>query len=163
MSVSSVCIIIYFNYCLMFQHYCSSAIPKCHVAYPELREKELICSIDPLATCKMNEVELKWMEGVTSPQSDADGPTFSQLSDELKFEAHNWYSLGTFLGVRQDQLDAIAEEERSVRVRLIKSLVYWEKNATHSKPFKWETVVQALRNVENNTLADQLVAKYISR
>ena len=102
------------------------------------------------------------MEGVKPPQSDARSPTISQLSEELKFEAHNWYSLGTFLGVRQDQLAAIDVEEQSVRVRLIKSLVYWQKNGTLAKPFTWETVVQALRFVDNNMLADQLVAKYIS-
>ncbi len=137
----------------------SGAIAKCHaVAYPELGEKELICSIDPLATCKMNEVELKWMEGPTSPQSDAGSPTISQLAVELKEEAHNWKSLGTFLGVRQDQLAVIAEEEQSVRVRLTKCLVYWQNNATLAKPFKWETIVKALRFVDNNTLADEIAA-----
>ena len=103
------------------------------------------------------------MEGVKPPQSDARSPTISQLSEELKFEAHNWYSLGTFLGVRQDQLAGIAEEEQSVRVRLIKSMVYWEKNATLAKPFTWETIVKALRYVDNNTLADKVAAKYVSR
>ncbi len=103
------------------------------------------------------------MEGLTSPQSDAGSPTISQLGDELKVEAHNWKLLGTFLGLRQDQLEVIAEEEQSVRVRLIKSLVYWERNATTAKPFKWETIVKALRSVDNNTLADKVAEKYVSR
>ncbi len=138
------------------------AFPKCHVAYPELREKELICSIDPLAICKMNEVELKWMEGVTPPQSDARSPTISQLADELKVEAHNWKLLGTFLGLRHDQLAVIAEEEQLLRVRLIKVLVSWQNNATFAKPFKWKTVVKALRCIDNNVLADRIATKYIS-
>ena len=102
------------------------------------------------------------MERVKPPQSDA-SLTIYQLADELKVEACNWNLLGTFLGVRQDQLDVIAEEERSVRFRLIKVLDYWQKNATLAKPFTWETVVQALRYVENNRLADEIAEKYVSR
>ena len=112
----------------------------------------------------MNEFELKWMEGVKPPQSDAGGPTIDQLAVELKVEAHDWYSLGVFLQVPYWKLAAIKKEEQQHCIKcLIKVLEYSQKHATLANPFTWETVVQALRNIENNTLADQLAEKYISR
>ena len=50
---------------------------KDHIATVNLDERELICSIDPLFTCDMNEIELKWMEEVKPPQSDAGSPTIT--------------------------------------------------------------------------------------
>ena len=111
----------------------------------------------------MNEVELKWMAGVKPLQSDADGPTIKQLAVELKVEADKWYTLGTVLEVPSWKLAAIKKEEDSCIEWLIKALEYWQKNATLANPFTWETVVQALRDIGNKTLADQLAAKYVSR
>ena len=141
-------------------------MPKCHVATPNLAEKELVCFEDPdpqVASCEMNEVELKWMEEVKPPQSDAGGPTIKQLAVELKVEADKWYTLGIYLEVPTWKLAAIRKEEHSACIEyLIKALVYWQKNATLANPFTWETIVQALRNIDNNTLADTLAEKYIS-
>ena len=141
-------------------------MPKCHIATPNLLEKELVCFKDPdprVAGCKMNEVELKWMEGVKPPQSDTASPTIKQLAVELKVEADKWYTLGTLLEVQSWKLAAIAKEEHSCIDRLIKVLEYWQKNSTLANPFTWETVIQALRDIGNNALADQLAVKYVSR
>ena len=139
---------------------------KYHIATPNLVEKELVCFQDPnpqVASCRMNEFELKWMEGVKPPQSDAVGPTIKQLAVELKVEADNWYTLGMYLEVPTWKLAAIRKEEHSACIEyLIKALVYWQKNATLANPFTWDTIVQALRNVDNNMLADTLAEKYIS-
>ena len=139
-------------------------MPKCHVATPNLKEKELVCSVNHRIGCEMNEVELKWMEGVKPPQSDAGGPTIDQLAVELKVEAHAWNTLGVFLQVPYWKLAAIKKEEQQHCIDcLIKALEYWQKNATRDRPFTWDTVVQALRFVDNNALADTLAAKYVSR
>ena len=108
-------------------------MPKCHIATPNLVEKELVCFEDPdpqVAGCKMNEVELTWMEGVKPPQSDTGSPTIKQLTVELKVEADEWYTLGTLLEVPSWKLAAIKREEHSCIECLIKALEYWQKNAT---------------------------------
>ena len=141
-------------------------MPKYHIATPDLVEKELVCFEDPdpqVASCEMNEFELKWMEGVKPPQSDAGGPTIDQLVVELKVEAHDWNTLGVFLQVPYWKLAAIEKEEHSCIDCLIKVVVYWQKNATLANPFTWETIVQALRKIENNALADTIAARYVNR
>ena len=139
-------------------------MPKCHhVATINPVEKELVCSVNRQIGCEMNEVELKWMEVVKPPQSDTGSPTIKQLAVELKVEADEWYTLGTLLEVPSWKLAAIKREEHSCIECLIKALEYWQKNATLASPFTWETVVQALRDNGNNTLADQLAVKYVSR
>ena len=133
---------------------------KDHIATVNLDERELICSIDPLVTCNMNEIELKWMEEVKPPQSDAGSPTISQLVVELKEETARWYELAVHMKIPEWKLAVIQKEERSLKDCLIKALQYWQKNANPShNPFTWDTVIQALRHIENNALADAIAEK----
>ncbi len=109
----------------------------------------------------MNMVEMKWLEAVEPhPTADASSPTISQLVVELKVEADKWSLLGTHLEVPHWKLAAIEKEEHSCIDRLLKVLLHWQKNATLANPFTWGTVVETLRNIDNNTLADKIATIY---
>ena len=111
----------------------------------------------------MNEIELKWMEEVKPPQSDPAGsPIMSQLAKELKEVADEWERIGTVLEVPQWKLAAIAKEQHHRCMDcLINTLGYWQKNATLVNPFSWETAIQALKDIDNDVLAENLAKKYL--
>ena len=133
---------------------------KDHIATVNLDERELRCSIDPLVTCNMNEIELKWMEEVKPPRSDAGSPTISQLVVELKEETARWYELAVHMRIPLWKLAVIKRDEQSSEDCLIKALEYWQKNADPSRnPFTWDTVIQALKKMKNNRLADAIAKK----
>ena len=80
---------------------------------------------------------------------------------ELKEETARWYELAVHMRIPEWKIDVIQREERSLKDCLIKALEYWQKNANPSRnPFTWDTVIQALRHINNNTLADNLAIKY---
>ena len=131
-----------------------------HISTPNLKEEELVCSVDPQSGCNMNEIELKWLGKVKPPQADAGSPTISQLLVELKEETARWYELAVHMKIPEWKLAIIKGEEHSLTERLIKALEYWQKNADPSNnPFTWDTVIQALKKMKNNTLADAIAEK----
>ena len=108
----------------------------------------------------MNEIELKWMEEVKPPQSVPGSPIMSQLLVELKEETARWYELAAHMKIPVWKLAVIKGEERSFEKCLIKALEYWQKNANPSRnPFTWDAVIQALRDIDNNRLADAIAKK----
>ncbi len=122
----------------------------------------LQCTVDPLTVYNMNEIESKWLEPVQPPpQTAATGPTISELIIELVVEQANWHAIGIFLCIPPWKLSAIEIDERSSLDRLTSSLVYWQKNSKPDvNPFEWKTVVEVLRWIGNNRLADSLTATY---
>ena len=133
-----------------------------HIAKPAIKDKELLCSIDAVAVCEMGEIVCKWLEDV-APPSNPNSLSIAQLSLELKSECANWYEIGLCLNVPEWKLAAIKKEESECLERLTKSLVYWQKNGNvnDDNPFSWETVVKCLREIDSNTLADQIQKKYL--
>ncbi len=111
----------------------------------------------------MNEIESKWLEPVQPPLlSAATGPTIPELINEFKVEQTNWHAIGIFLHIPPWKLSAIEIEEGSLMDRLTSALVYWQKNSKPDvNPFDWKTVVEVLRRIGSNRLADTLTVKYL--
>ena len=142
----------------------ATPIPPNHVAKP-VANNELECTIDSTAVYEMNDIENKWLKKVAPPPpSTPNSPSIYQLVDELKVECYRWYEIGLHLQVPQWKLAIIEKDEKTCSEQLIKALEYWQKNGNleAGNPFSWKTVVEVLRKIENNNLAEELKAKYLN-
>ncbi len=71
-----------------------------------------------------------------------------------------WYHLGVFLKIEDNELDAIAAEFPSVRMRCTKMVQKWlnsEDGAT------WEDLCEALRKLGQHRLAETILTKYYGK
>ena len=142
----------------------AAPIPPNHVAVP-VANNELECTIDSTAVYEMNDIEKKWLEPVAPPPSSTpNSPSIDQLVDELKVESNRWYEIGLHLLVPLWKLATIEKEEKTCLEQLIKALEYWQKNGNlkTGNLFSWKTVVEVLRKIENNHLAEMIEAKYLN-
>ena len=136
-----------------------------HIATPVLEEKELICSIDPINGCKMNDIESKWLESLPLPPSESDSPTMDQLMTKLIEVSSKWELVGIQLLVPDWKLGIIKRENRGqCKECLMKVLEYWRKHAGTKNPFSWETIINVLqsRPIGNIRLAEDIEQKYTS-
>ena len=148
----------------MYSRNKATPIPPNHVAVP-VANNELECTIDPTAVYEMNDIEKKWLEQVAPPPSSTpNSPSFDQLVDELKVESYRWYEIGIHLLIPLWKLATIEKEEKTCLEQLIKALEYWQKNGNlkAGNPFLWKTVVEVLRKINNNNLAEIIEAKYMN-
>ena len=86
-------------------------------------------------------------------------PTSEQFVEELDRESR-WYELGFFLGVPTSELDIVKQNyylEGTQRC-LIELFKYFQ---SRSEPVSWNDIADALRNMHNNYLADQICRKYV--
>ena len=130
-----------------------------------MANNELECTVDSTAVYEMNDIEKKWLEPVAPPPpSTPNTPSFFQLVDELKVECYRWYEIGLHFQVPQWKLATIEKDEKTCSEQLIKALEYWQKNGNleAGNPFSWNTVVEVLRKIKNNNLAEELKAKYLN-
>ena len=136
-----------------------------HIATPVLEEKELVCSIDPINGCKMNDIESKWLESLPLPPSESDSPTMDQLMTELVEVSSTWELVGIQLLVPDWKLGIIKRENGGQCTEcLMKVIEYWRKHAGPKNPFSWETIVNVLqsRSIGNIRLAEDIEQKYTS-
>ena len=136
-----------------------------HIATPDLEEKELVCSMDPINGCKMNDIESKWLESLPLPPSESDSPTMDQLMTELVEVSASWELVGIQLLVPDWKLGIVERENRGqCKECLMKVLEYWRKHAGPKNPFSWETIVTILksRSIGNIRLAEDIEQKYTS-
>ena len=85
-------------------------------------------------------------------------PTLSQLSAELR-DFENWYLLGLQLNINKDTLDSI-ERTYNARARVrccIEMVQHWINN---SKNPSWDTIHEALRNIGESVIAENIAVKY---
>ena len=83
-------------------------------------------------------------------------PTLSQLSAELR-DFENWYLLGLQLNINKGTLDSI-ERTCNTRVRCcIEMVQHWINN---SKNPSWDTIHEALRNIGESVIAENIAVKY---
>ena len=136
-----------------------------HIATPALEKKELVCSIDPINGCKMNDIESKWLEPLPLPSVHPDGPTMENLMEILITVSPEWNIFGMGLHVPEYKRENIRMANISNEDRLMKVLEYWCRNATHSNPFTWQTVVNVLSSdiIKNNKLAGEIQQKYLKK
>ena len=136
-----------------------------HIATPSLEKKELVCSIDPINGCKMNDIESKWLESLPLPPSESDSPTMDQLMTELVEVSSSWELVGIQLLVPYWKLGIIKRENRGqCKECLMKVLEYWRKHAGTKNLFSWETIVTVLKSqpIGNIGLAEDIEQKYTS-
>ena len=147
----------------MYSRNKATPIPPNHVAVP-VANNELECTIDTTAVYEMNDIEKKWLEQVAPPPSTPNSPSIDQLVDELKVESNRWYEIGVHLLVPLWKLATIEKEEKTCLEQLIKAIEYWQKNGNLKvgNPFSWKTVVEVLRKINNNNLAEIIEAKYLN-
>ena len=89
------------------------------------------------------------------------GSLVRQLLDELAdVVAHKWNDLGRVLLVPVPKLREIEISHGSEGVSrcLTELLKYWIESSSPENP--WDDVISALRNLDQNRLADQLETKY---
>ena len=136
-----------------------------HIATPALEKKELVCSIDPINGCKMNDIESKWLEPLPLPSVHPDGLTMENLMEILITVSPEWNIFGMALRVPEYKRENIGMANISNEDRLMKVLEYWCKNATHSNPFTWQTIVNVLSSdiIKNNKLAGEIQQKYLKK
>ena len=136
-----------------------------HIATPALEEKELVCSMDPINGCKMNDIESKWLEPLPLPSVHPDGPTIENLMEILITVSPEWNIFGMALRVPEYKRENIGMANMSNEDRLMKVLEYWGRNATHSNPFTWQTIVNILSSdiINNNKLAGEIQQKYLKK
>ena len=129
-----------------------------------IKEEKLICSIDYTAVYEMNDVESQWLKPLTPPSTVDDiTPTISELVKELKVEVSRWFTIGMFLQVPEWKLSAIKADEHGDSMDcLVKMLVFWQKNAGRNNRFMWETVIEAVRHIDNKTLAEKLEKTHLN-
>ena len=142
----------------------AASISPNHVAVP-VANNELECTIDSTAVYEMNDIEKKWLEPVAPPPpSTPNSPSIDQLVDELKVESYKWFEIGVHLLVPLWKLRTIEREVKTCLEQLIKALEYWQKNGNPKtgNPFSWKTVVEVLRKIKNNDLAEMIEAKYLN-
>ena len=136
-----------------------------HIATPSLEKKELVCFIDPINGCKMNDIESKWLESLPLPPSESDSPTMDQLMTELVEVSASWELVGIQLLVPDWKVGIMERENRGqCKECLMKVLEYWRKHAGPKNPFSWETIVNVLqsRSIGNIRLAEDIEQKYTS-
>ena len=83
-------------------------------------------------------------------------PTTKELTDVLS-DRVDWYELGVQLDISSGTLNAIKEENSTVKRRLIAMLEKWLSKYPERG---WSDVVNALRVMERNDVANELVGKY---
>ena len=79
------------------------------------------------------------------------------LSYELRTVVSKWYQLGTRLGIPTWQLSIIGEKQDAER-RTMETLILWLRYAPTAS---WKDVVIALKEMEENTVAERIRSKYI--
>ena len=83
-------------------------------------------------------------------------PTTKELTDVLS-DRVDWYELGVQLNISSGTLNAIKEENSTVKRRLIAMLEKWLSKYPERG---WSDVVNALRVMERNDVANELVGKH---
>ena len=79
------------------------------------------------------------------------------LSYELRTVVSKWYQLGTRLGIPTWQLSIIGEKQDAEQ-RMMETLILWLRYAPTAS---WKDVVIALKEMEENTVAERIRSKYI--
>ena len=85
-------------------------------------------------------------------------PTIKQLIDVLK-EKVDWYELGIQLDITTGVLKYIKEDNDTAKQRLIAMLEKWLSKYPEKG---WSHIVDALRQMEKNDVADDVNEKYCS-
>ena len=75
---------------------------------------------------------------------------------ELK-DVGNWYSLGFYLGVKPKNLEYLKHSHYDPDQCLIQVINKWLLNDTEAS---WQTVVNALVNIEHSVLAKNIASKF---
>ena len=96
------------------------------------------------------------MSAYTAPPPTIDITEFAKvLSEET-----DWYTFGTFMSVPTSELDNISRNYRTESV--MRCLIEMYKCIESSElPLSWEHIVESLRNMKKNSLADRIQSKYI--
>ena len=88
--------------------------------------------------------------------ADTSTPTLSQLAAELR-DFKNWYLLGLHFNISTDILDSI-EKTHDTSVRCcIAMFQHWINNSKNSS---WDAIHEALRNIGESVIAEEIAAKY---
>ena len=85
-------------------------------------------------------------------------PNLQQLVEELQSIRATWQRFGLYLGIKNDDLEAIDENKRNVEDKLLALCCKW----TQIKPRgTWKDIVIALEKIKRFDLAESLEEKYI--
>ena len=85
-------------------------------------------------------------------------PNLQQLVDELQPIQATWKQFGLFLGISNDELEAINQDEKKVGDKLYALCYKWPQMKPHST---WKDIVKALKKIKRLDLAENLEEKYI--
>ena len=90
------------------------------------------------------------------PPTASTTPSLLDLSNELS--CVSWHSLGVKLGLKGHQLHAIEESHRGNNERLKNEMLdLWLRSAKNPS---WKAIVEALRLMEEHSVADRIQRKY---
>ena len=84
-------------------------------------------------------------------------PTLKQLKKALK-SVSDWHSLGIYLDLKTHQLDAIEKNHHGDNERCRTEMLNAWLNSTTTPT--WEAIVEALRQMEQGGVADNIQKKY---
>ena len=85
-------------------------------------------------------------------------PNLQQLVEELQSIRATWQRFGLYLGIKNDDLEAIDENKMNVEDKLLALCCKW----TQIKPRgTWKDIVKALEKIKRLDLAESLEEKYI--
>ena len=85
-------------------------------------------------------------------------PTLKALKEALK-SVVNWHSLGVSLGIKGHQLSIIENTHRHGERCMTETLFHWLKSTTNPT---WKDVAEALDQMEEHRVADEIRRKYIT-
>ena len=83
-------------------------------------------------------------------------PTIKQLSDALSDKV-DWYELGIQLDITPATLNAVREDQPTVKRCLVVMLEKWQNKYPRKG---WSDIIIALREMERNDLANQVANKH---
>ena len=76
---------------------------------------------------------------------------------QYKFHDTEWFELGIELGIHQPTLAAIeANNKGNVSRCLRECLTKWLNKADEAEPCTWQTLVRALRDIDEKAVADHI-------
>ena len=99
----------------------------------------------------LNDSRLVWFLGINDLDS------ISETLDKHDFTNSKWFKLGLRLGISKPTLDSVEKHHISDIDRcLIECLTAWLKQTDNAKEPTWITLIDCLRSIKENAVADKI-------
>ncbi|XP_019860344.1 PREDICTED: uncharacterized protein LOC109588645 [Amphimedon queenslandica] len=109
---------------------------------------------EPVGCTSNNEIQLQDCLNVTLSIDDLDA-----VLELLSNSFNQWKTLGLKLGISYVTLDNIQSEEKKVQGRLMEMLATWLRKKDKVVNTTWSQLIDSLRKIGENALAEKIEAK----